>query len=153
MLLLNDNIMYICPRPRRVTVIVLSVSKIPANLWTLTLWKYYQQASTHTRIKSNNRLLLKLFCFKSYDNFCNSRSPFHNFQKTSGSKRVHWSATHLAWTLLLSNHSLQWSTIEVVAAATTSAGSKRQSISSSIHSSTWLKPQNSFLFYKSALRF
>ena len=45
----------------------LSVGKLPANLQTLALWKYYQQTSNHTRIKSNNKLkplLLKPFCFK-----------------------------------------------------------------------------------------
>ena len=39
---------------------------------------------------------------------------------TSGSKRVHWNTAHLAWSLSLSNHSLKWSTIEVVAATTSS---------------------------------
>ena len=44
--------------------VCLSVGKIAANLRILTLWKYYQQTSNHTRIKINNRLLLKPFCFK-----------------------------------------------------------------------------------------
>ena len=64
----------------------MSVDKIPANLRTLAFWKYHQQMSNHTRIKSNNRILLEPFCY----NFCNSWSPFDTFQMTSGNKRVHW---------------------------------------------------------------
>ena len=52
------------------------------------------------------------------------------------SKRVHWNTTHLAWSLSLSNHNLKWSTIEVVAATTSSWFSflPWMSISTSTHS-------------------
>ena len=89
---------------------VLYVGKIPVILQTLRLWlaarpfalardtrKYYQQMPNHTRIKSNNRLLIA---------------------KTSVLKL--WNAAHLAWSLSLLNHSLKWSIIEVVAATTLS---------------------------------
>ena len=49
--------------------VCLSVGEIPANLQTFALLKYYQQTSNHKRIKSNNRILLKTFCFKVMTNF------------------------------------------------------------------------------------
>ena len=66
--------------------------------------------------------------------------------QTSGSKRIHWNTTHLAWSLLLSNHSLKGSTIEVVT-ATTSSWRLLALISSftDFISSTCLKPKKCFL--------
>ena len=66
---------------QRVTVTVPSVGKLPANLQTLALLKYYQQISNHTRIKSNNSLLLKVkpFCYKVMPTFV-------DHQKMSGNK-------------------------------------------------------------------
>ena len=54
-----------CVGRGEVTIIIVLVCPLaPVNLWTLALWKYYQQTSNHTIIKSNNRLLLKAFRFK-----------------------------------------------------------------------------------------
>ena len=64
---------------------------IPANLLTLALWKYYQQTSNHTRIKSNNRVLPKSFWFKVMTIFVTHGRRFTTFT----SQLVLWSAIRL----------------------------------------------------------
>ena len=54
---------------------------IPANLWTLAPWKYYQQTSNQTRIKSINKLSLKPFCFKVMTIFVTHSHCFTTFRK------------------------------------------------------------------------
>ena len=56
-------------------------SKNFSDLWTLALWKYYQQTSNHTRFNSNNRLLLKLFCFKVMTIFVSHGRCFTTFRR------------------------------------------------------------------------
>ena len=87
--------------------VCLSFSTIPANLRTLALWKYYQQMSNHTRIKSNNRLLLKPFCFKVKTIFVTHSHCFTTFRRPVLAKRVHLNTIHLAWSLSLLNYSLK----------------------------------------------
>ena len=68
--------------------VCLSVPKIPAKLWILTLRKYYQQTSNHTRIKNNNRLLLKPFCFIILTTFVTHGRRFTTFRRRLVAKKI-----------------------------------------------------------------
>ena len=82
------------------------------NIWTTNNIGTSIKLPTDVKLYKDQKLFLKPFGYKVMTIY-NSQLPFHNLQKTSSSKRVHGNTTNLVWRLLVLNHSLTSSKIEV----------------------------------------
>ena len=102
--------------------VCVSVPKMYGQLTTLALWSsyMYQQNWKLYKDQNKNKLFLTPFGYKVMTIFYSPWLLFHHFQKTSGSKGIHWNTIHLVWMLSLLNHSLKSSIIELMAATTSS---------------------------------